>query len=149
MFPRRLSHLFLPAALFLTGCGILGPSDLDELAENRRRWQAVRPAEYTYVLQRSCFCGRTGRFQIDVRGDTIAGVTHRDTGEALPATEWPGFEAVDGVFDLLEDALRDADEVRVVYEATMGYPREIDIDHFREAVDDELSLRLDAVTPLS
>jgi hypothetical protein len=55
---------------------------------------------------------------------------------------------VDGLFRLLASAQDRGVTVRAVYDATLGFPREIYIDYDADFIGDELDLRLTAVTAL-
>ena len=48
-----------------------------------------------------------------------------------------------GLFDILEQAYeREADEIEARYEATLGYPVEVDIDYREHLADDEVEYRV-------
>ncbi len=136
-------------ALTMTGaCGILGPSDLDDLEEHRSLWRASGFTDYSYVINRGCFCGTVGLHRVTIRAGEVVGVTRLDDNVDLDPVHWNVFRSVDGVFDLLEDALESADEVDVTYDRQLGFPREISIDYLEDAVDDELWLELQTPVPL-
>ena len=133
----------------LAGCGIVGPSELDELDEKRQLWEAQGLSDYDYTIQRGCFCGASGWHRVEVRASEVALVTHIESGTVLDPAFTDGFTDIDGVFDLVAEALREADEITVEYDEAMGFPKDVSIDYITDAVDDELSLVLTAPTPPS
>ncbi|HMB89921.1 MAG TPA: DUF6174 domain-containing protein, partial [Rhodothermales bacterium] len=48
---------------------------------------------------------------------------------------------IDGLFEVLQRALKEADDVEVDYDAQYGFPTRIAIDYYKNAVDDEVSYR--------
>jgi Family of unknown function (DUF6174) len=80
-------------------------------------------------------------------------VRHRPVGSTteVPAAE-KNFEyywTVDGLFELVESALARHVQVRVEYDAKLGYPTRIYIDYDANLIGDELDLRLTGVTALA
>lgn len=136
----RTGLMLLLAAAGVVGCDPLGPSDLDRLGDMRARWADVRPASYTYTLTRGCFCfvEAIGPVRIQVDGDSVVSRTFVESG--APVTQfqelWPSME---GLFDLVEEALRDADEVEIRYDPDRGVPLRVSVDWITEAIDDEVS----------
>lgn len=121
---------------------------LDELDAHRATWQAADVERYSYGYRKFCECHRDAPPEtvVAVDGDTITRVYHRhdDSEREVPAREGSTdlYWTIDDLFDLVASALaRDAD-VRVSYDATLGFPTSVYIDYDRGYVGDELDIRL-------
>ena len=130
-------------ALAVSGCSDQGP-DLGPQAELRRNeslWSTTRPASYVYTVERQCFClgSSRGPVRVSVVGASVAARVYTATGEPVPEELAELFPSVDGLFDVIRDALqRDAHELRVTYEPGSGVPLEIWIDYVATVIDEEL-----------
>lgn len=146
---RRFVHLLLAAtALAAPGCGDLGPDsgDLrDEVARHRSRWEAGRPADYAYVLERLCFCGEEARGPVRLRvdGPDVLSRVYVTGGGSVSEDLAPWFPAVDGLFDVIDDALdRDAHQIQVTWDDETGLPMELWIDYEVNIADEEQGYRI-------
>jgi hypothetical protein len=126
---------------------------LATLAEQRAVWEAARIEDYEFTVGFEVFGPAAGIYRVRVVDGQPAGITPIKTYmdiELIGLTieeilqEIPG--SIDAVFDKIEDSL-DADEIDVTYDPTYGFPVSIDFDMMREAVDDEIGLRLSDFTP--
>lgn len=122
------------------GCGILGPGgSAGELRDRRAAWEALGIHDYSITMQPSCYCLpewiRTA--VVVVRTDTILDVRDAATGE--PLEHRYHYRTVDGLFDLIQDALdRQAASVEVTYDATYHFPATIAIDYEINTADEEI-----------
>ena len=138
---RYLSAIALLASA--TGCGVLDPNDdgpRSDLELNRQRWEQVRPASYTMVLRRLCFCAPSGigPVRVQVVGTTATERVYVDSGEPVSAGLAPYFPTVDGLFDVLVDAMdQDAHQIQVTYDGDTGIPVDIWIDYQANLADEE------------
>jgi hypothetical protein len=102
-----------------------------------------------HVWQRS-FCSRehVGPFVLVVRGDTVVERRYADAvdSRALPPPAPESAVDVDGLFQIVRDALARADAVAVRYDDELGYPTLIDVDSTFNAVDDETVIGARLVT---
>lgn len=135
--------LLLAVALTAAGCGILEPGGglRGELDDNRERWESLRPASYAVVVERLCFCGveARGPVRVLVQGTIPTERTYTDSGVVVSAELAPFFPTIDGLFDVLADALdRDAHEVSVTYDEETGIPVDVWIDYEENTADEEL-----------
>jgi hypothetical protein len=140
---RPLVPLACAAALTVTSCSITEPSgrtaDGIELARNRQRWASARLHDYEFDYQLSCFCApeSTEQVHIVVRGDDVSSVVRVRDG--LPAGSrpggWPTVETLFADVQRLLDAK--AERLEVTYDPTYGYPRQIAVDVYLRAADDE------------
>jgi len=136
-------------------CGGAGPVAADaELDAARARWQAAQLSAYEYGYHKYCECHRESPPEtiVSVRDGDVFRVRHRPAGSTteVPAADknFDYYWTVDGLFRLLAAALERGVMVRAVYDAALGYPREIYIDYDANFIGDELDLRLTAVNPL-
>jgi hypothetical protein len=112
------------------------PANFDEA---RQEWTAAGIDDYTFVLQRSCFCaGGVEPVRIVVRDGVAVSYTVVPTGRPLAAEYREWYPTIDGLFEVVEDALANADAVAVVYHTQRGFPVRIDIDWVERAIDDEI-----------
>jgi hypothetical protein len=134
--------------------GALWPAAADtELDAARARWQRAALASYEYGYHKFCECHRESPPEtiVTVAGNEVTRVRHRPAGSA---TEVPALDrieyywTVEGLFELVASALGRGVEVRVAYDETLGYPREIYIDYDAGFIGDELDLRLTRVAAL-
>ncbi len=133
----------------LVGCVIFSSSEADvrgELDVNRALWDAAAIHDYSMSFQRLClFCTVDILIpvRITVRGDTIHEVTDLDTGEPVEEPAEGAFLTIDGVFDVIQDAIdRDAAEIDVRYNSTFGYPTDVTIDFSRSRFDDDTEFQI-------
>lgn len=143
MTRRRIA---IPVALMalsgLGGCSfILGTEGLGDLEAAELRWEAFEPQSYSYAIERQCFCADRGRGPVRltvVNGAVVEAVYIAD-GEPLTDEQRGWFPAVEGLFDILRDAIdRDAHEIRVQYDPVSGVPTDFWIDYEDFVADEEL-----------
>jgi hypothetical protein len=142
----------LLATSLLTGCELItGPSDLEELDRARLRWAVNGYDSYSYELLRSCFCGYPAvgeRVVVVVHTGLVVSAWLASTGELLPPSTLGSFPTVEDLFDIAEDAVREADRHDLRYDERLGYPYLLDIDWIVNAIDDEITIRAEAVIPI-
>lgn len=141
-------------AFALAGCNVLGPSgsQVERLADARERWRSVGPQDYTYVLERVCFCGieATGPARVTVRNAVeVVAVVYVESGEPVPDPFDNWFLSVEGLFDYIGDALdRDPSYVRADYDPRTGLPVDVFIDYEAQIADEEMGFRAGQVLPI-
>ncbi|MBO6575561.1 MAG: hypothetical protein JJ896_11210 [Rhodothermales bacterium] len=143
-----MKHLLLLPALLLAGCTLTGPgtvTELTDLQQARARWQSSASADYDMQLFRGCFCAGSGELHIFVRDDSLAAIKQQEDYWVVDETWWQYIPTVDELFDLIEEATREADELTVTYHPELGYPTEISIDWLADAVDDEIMYQVRSV----
>jgi hypothetical protein len=116
-----------------------------ELDMNRNLWNAQGP-DYTFFVQRSCFCApdHTRPAWVDVRNDLITTVRDAETLESLDPHSFP---TIDDLFGELQSALdRPAYVVEAQFHAGLGYPTSISIDLEELLADDVMSYVVRDVT---
>ena len=138
-FARALAAV---AIVMLVACGDSTSPD-DELSAARRRWAAQAPPAYEVVLFRSCECLQegSGPVLVRVRNGTVEARQYVSTGNAVSSTYESVFPNVEGLFEIVADALRrDADRLEVRYDPVLSYPTRIVVDYDRIVADDEFTL---------
>ena len=151
----RRSLLGAPLLAFVAGCGLLEPTGdgaSDDLARARARWEAAALDDYDLRMARLCFCAFVGEVRVEVRGGVRTAVVVEDEGPGQPleATLVPYYPTVEGLFDLVEQALDDeVAELRVTYHPDLGYPMELWVDTSRAVADEEYGYDVLLAVPTS
>jgi hypothetical protein len=127
-------------AMFLGACSFQGNdgSDLLDLSANYRLWQRQHTTTYDYVLERYCFCAFFGAYAVSVRADTVYAAIRLEDDEPVTQEALQYFPTINGLFDVVAEAIEKADRLDVEYDPTRGYPTRIDIDYLKNAIDDEI-----------
>lgn len=145
--PFRLTGVAVCIAAF-QGCSDLGPAPTGleaEVAEHRRLWDAVRPTAYTFELERQCYCADDARgpVRLSVEGTLVLGRTYSGSGVSVSDDFSELFPSIDGLFDVLEDAIRrSAADVQVTWDESLGVPSHFFIDYSTDIADEELGFRI-------
>lgn len=144
-------------AATLSACSPTGPDPDDheelraELERSRRLWREQGVDDYELVLERLCFCPPelVEPVVVDVRDGRITAVVVAETGVPVDPELAGFFPDVEGLFDVIEDAIdRDAHAVAVTFDPDTGVPLAIDIDYDAQIADEELSFRVLDLIPL-
>ena len=152
---RSKSTFILLSALFIiSSCdSIVDGRKGDDFKANQNLWQEQNIEYYSFEFSKLCFCG--GLFnpaRIIVKADTIHSVLDPETGEPLRDSQtqelvlekYPeSFQTIAELFEVIESAREKADELNVEYNQQFGYPEFIEIDYIKEAIDDEVTYRVD------
>ena len=146
--------LALCALAAVTGCSTvqLDDPERDALNDARRLWLAADVGHYRITVQRLCFCAFdvTRERIVEVEEGEVVSVRYADTGELEHPDLVDLFPGVDGLFDIVAEALdQDAHSIVVEYDEQLGYPVEIVIDYLQFAIDEELTMRAKDLVPLS
>ncbi len=131
----------LAVAVAACGGGAAFDDLRSEIERSRLLWSTVEPDSYEYVLERICFCGEEARGPVRVRVENGSIDELRYTMPDLPVDSslWSLFPDVDGLFDLLENALdRDAAQIDAIFDPDWGIPVDLFIDYSREIADEEV-----------
>lgn len=132
-----------------SSCGITGNDDADaDLRRAQTRWTRSGVQDYSIVVQYLCFCAYTRPVRITVRFGNVVSRVDAETGQPVPEAG-NHIRDVQGLFALVREAIdRDAHRLEASYDATYGFPKEIDIDYIGNAVDDELQIRTSEFLPM-
>lgn len=136
--------------LGLAGCSTPDNPDATDLEAARATFASHVQSSYGFTWRMSCFCSsNTLRpTRIVVTGGAIASATFVDDQRPVGEPERSGLRTIEGVFDLIEQAIADGvDELTVTYDDQYAYPRLVVIDPARDGHDDETSLQLSGFDP--
>ncbi len=134
-------------ALTHMGCtDVLGPEQ-DELALARARWAVTNADDYSFEFRRACFCAPdfVRPVRIEVQDGTVTSAVYVDTEETIPPplTSVP---TIDDLFDEIQAAMDGmAFSIIAEYDADMGYPTSVSIDHIENAIDDEMAFTVSSL----
>lgn len=141
------SIIAIAGIAFLTsGCQLLGFEGVDDNDDHRERWAEHHDGSYSYRLMRGCFCPLGGEFRVQVVDFAVVDVTDLLRDDPVDSTRFDEIETVEDLFDLIDRARAEhADELHVEY-APEGYPSAVNIDWYKQAVDDEMFMGVSEVT---
>lgn len=135
--------ILLTLILTLTACS---SSPVNELSENRAKWNDAEASHYQYSLSIGCFCPfmEDMPLTIEVQNGRTVSIMDKDGNMIAPddqfAEYYLRYSNMESIFDNLEaDLSGEADEVIVTYDPAYGFPSQVSIDFIKEAVDDETS----------
>jgi hypothetical protein len=139
-----MKKIILIALLFILAACSAGGS---ELSRNQQKWTDANIAHYRFSLSIGCFCAFRSQMPmtVEVLNGEVVSMTGAD-GKLIDTTDanyayYSSYATIDRLFSQIEsDAVRKADNVTVTYDATYGFPTEINIDFIKDAMDDELYL---------
>jgi predicted 3-demethylubiquinone-9 3-methyltransferase (glyoxalase superfamily) len=139
------SGLFaLTAILVLTGSSFatprVGPAEPEELtkvslAKYESRWLAKRVRNYSFTLERTCFCApRLGMAQFKVNRGKSQVIT---MSKGAPIA----YSSMDRLFTGMRKTLKSGGRVAAIFDKT-GIPSQVTLDPIIKATDDELYLTI-------
>ena len=110
-----------------------------------RRWRNTGITDYDYSFTRGCFCPEefVGPYAVSVRQQAVVRATFQGTDlfdiGILEIGRYDEIvKTVDGVFEEIERALREADSFTAEYDPLLGYPTNVYIDWIANAADEEV-----------
>lgn len=122
-----------------------------------KKWQAAAPVHYRIVVQQTCECAvdfqrpvrvtvrRTGGQQLE----NIEEVVDAATLTAVSNDRLLAAKSVDGLLILISQALAlNPQDARVTYDATLGYPININIDPVTSIPGDEVVYKVTSFTTI-
>lgn len=134
-------------------CSDQGPGidTLRDIDRNRLRWQMLNIDTYRYGVERICFCGLAGPVRVTVVDGEVESRVFVESGDTVPPGAAESYPSVDGLFDVLLDAVqRDAFRIEVTYDPDTGVPLDVFIDYEENTADEELGFQVTEVpAPLS
>lgn len=139
---RKLIFIFI--ALALAACSMGNQSEIER---NRQKWQDLGISHYRFNLFVGCFCvfSQDMPLVVEVQNGQVVSMEYQ-SGKAIEEGNrelFRRYETIDQIFSELEKDLKgEADEVKVTYDSTYGFPKQVNIDFIKEAIDDEVSLTI-------
>jgi hypothetical protein len=120
-----------------------------EFEKNQQKWNTQKPGEYSYQLKVGCFCPPdiTRPVTITVSGGTSS-LTYADDGTQVSNDFFIKYNTIEKIFDVALNALQNADETQITYDEKYGFPTSINIDMYKDAIDDETSYTISDFRPL-
>jgi hypothetical protein len=114
-----------------------------DLERNRQRWAGQNISRYEFTYDRLCFCVPVGPMRVTVRDGKVVAATIIATGESVDVRD---VLTVDELFALIERGIKSHySELRVKYDASLGYPTEIYSDQSYQIADDETTYTVAAL----
>jgi hypothetical protein len=118
------------------------------LDSHRALWESSGRSGYQMEYRRNCFCApdTTSPVVVSVNDGAIDSVVYAETGEPVGEAMLEFFPDVDGMFDILQDAIdEEAASIRVDYHEESGYPVNIYIDYSTMMADEELGFSVSSL----
>jgi hypothetical protein len=146
----KIFSLLFAVILVLSAC-----SGGSALQQNRGKWEGQNFDHYRFTVVVTCFCifaGAEVTYEVQngqILNQTVQPHPDRQIDPAEINQYYQEYNTIEKVFNFLEQATDEADEVTVEYDPIYGYPIEITIDYAKEAIDDELYLTLSNFEPLA
>ena len=118
------------------------------------RWEdsGLAGTDYDYTFTRGCFCPEefVGPYQVSLRAGEVVSATFKGTDlfdiDVLEIGRYDEIvKSVEGVFNEISRALREADSFTAEYHPTLGYPTNVYIDWIANAADEEVSYTIAAL----
>lgn len=130
-----------------------GGGSQTEIERNLDKWRDANVTHYRYNLNISCFCvfSQDMPLVIEVMDGKVVSMEYESGKEIDPANleTFNKFSTIDRIFAEVEAGLAGAaDEVKVTYDETYGFPVDITLDYVKEAIDDELYITVSNFEPL-
>ncbi len=114
--------------------------DLKSLNQLEYEWKQQRISNYTFTLERSCFCApRVGNFEFKVR---------RGVGRLVKASpgidpnDFKQYSSINALFVEARKLLKSGGRIAVVMDKSLRLPIQITFDSRPQATDDELYLTI-------
>jgi len=109
------------------------------MSENKKLWKIKNIKDYSFVIQKSCFCPHEEKKQITVDDGIITEVKYIPSNTILGLNQ----EKINGYFSIIQDALdKNVHKLTVTYDEIYGYPSDIAIDHNEQMADEEVNYTL-------
>lgn len=143
----RLAESLVLGAVALA-LGAVAGAQTSQIQQNRERWHAAGIDSYRYVYRKYCECNPDEPPQtfVTVRGGRVVDVfhLHDDSERHVPARSGSldYYWTIDDLFDLLETATSRGAEVRMQFDARLGYPTRVYVDYLPDVVGDEVDVRV-------
>jgi hypothetical protein len=114
--------------------------DLKSLNQLEYEWKLQRISNYTFTLERSCFCApRVGSFDFKVRRGVGRLVT---STPGIDAKDFQKYSSINALFIEARKLIKGGGRVAVVMDKTFRRPLQITFDSLPQATDDELYLTI-------
>jgi hypothetical protein len=146
MYRMRRLCFILALTIAAAGCS-KSPFELaaSELSEARSRWASAGVRDYTYRVQRVCFCPGVPTLAVTVRNGAFVSATDFQTGAPADTAGYGDYLTIDKIFALLDRYVAQKPaKFEGSYDAALGFPIRVEIDPVFNAVDEELTINVSA-----
>jgi hypothetical protein len=135
--------LLITLVFILAACSAGG----SEFSRNQKKWTDANIQHYRFELNISCFCAFRDQMplKVEVQNGKVVSITAQD-GSLVDSTDmnyefFLPYATIDKLFtELQADLDGKAATVAVKYDATLGFPTELNIDYDQQVADEELYL---------
>ncbi len=141
---KKYSLFCLAACLLSSACAAFAceESAHKSLESNLLKWENTGWNQYSYVLQRQCFCAPEYRkaTRIFVENGKVVRANYVEDDDRSPVSSkvLADLTTIEDWFEVIRNAHeRKADLVNVVYDPELGFPNKIEIDMRKRRADDE------------
>ncbi|HEX8242883.1 MAG TPA: DUF6174 domain-containing protein [Longimicrobium sp.] len=144
MISIRSTRRAAAAALLLLAAGCrfpFSPGDGHDGARHdlrvaRSHWAALGSDSYTFTVQPLCFCVQQA-MRVTVTNGQVVSRVFVDSGQPVPAGQQTALSTVEGMFEVIEDAIaNDAESISAQYDPR-GVPVQVFIDYEANVADEE------------
>jgi len=114
----------------------------------QRLWHSQVGANYSYVVEKKCFCSLdyTREMLVSVIDNNVVEAQYRDTGEKVSEQIVGQLLTIPGWFDEISKAIgNESGELEASYDSDLGYPVNIKIDRRKMVSDDEFDVIISKV----
>src|SRR5262249_47607128 len=113
----------------------------------RRLWATNGYTSYAFTIRMDCFCAVNGPLRAIVVNDSLVSATLIANGQSVNPRWVPSIKSL---FDFIDRGIANhAAVLRVTYDPSLGFPKEIIYDGAANAADDEVNYTVsDVVSPV-
>lgn len=125
--------------------GLVACTAIPSTLEGRNLWTAKNISNYSYTLQRSCFCPEeyTKAMRLEVRNGSLTSVKYVDSGADVPENFRPNIFKIEAFFDLIDSTRAKGGTVsELSFDFAFGYPQQMYLDPIPLAADDETGYKI-------
>jgi len=149
--------VILLSVIVFAACSTNNDEDVgNDLEAAMEKWASSNPQNYTYEFTTICFCFFTEQVRVVVEDDSVVAVLDIESNqpkmvtindEQVPVLEvMPEmFYSINDFFERLVEWTESADESELEFNEQNGMPITISFDHYKEAVDDEITYLFSAL----
>jgi len=138
--------------VLIPGCDLVKSSLQRDLDAARARWERADIRSYEFRLRVGCFCPPNIIFPVimTVQNGVNTDAEYAQEPKEITTDFFKQYDTIDKLFEVVQKAIDDrVDSLTVVYESANGYPKSINIDRIKDAVDDEIAFFVESFAPTS
>lgn len=147
-FPMK-KYVLLLFLFPLLSCSLF-LNENDGYEEALDKWEQSKVSNYEFRYNIGCFCPLVSPAIIVVNSDSIYQILDPENRDSLffqtgtSTFEYAGdlypsfYHTINGMFEIVKKARKDAHKLEVTFHENLGFPESISIDYIEDAVDDEI-----------